>query len=219
MKGHLEVIEVLVSYGADVNSDNSVGLVPLVVAVVQGNSLVVNWLLKKGANVNSRSPSGIPAICLAAENGSSRIFGNLLFKGADIYLNLEGGKTAFGKILAGTDTSLIRMLLVHGVKKDDALIVATKLNDLNMVETLLATEVDININAKDDDGRTALMIAAREGYTKILKILLQEGADVFEQDKSGFTALTHAASARYSKKNSKVLELIKQYMEMRTIRK
>lgn len=44
------------------------------------------------------------------------------------------------------------------------------------------------------DGSTALMYAARFGHTKIVQILLQEGADVKAKDSKGETALMGAAS-------------------------
>jgi ankyrin repeat protein len=60
------------------------------------------------------------------------------------------------------------------------------------VDTLLTK--DANSNAKDNYGRTALSIAASNGYTKIVKSLLANGAEVNAKDRFGQTALSLAAN-------------------------
>jgi TonB family protein len=50
-----------------------------------------------------------------------------------------------------------------------------------------------DLNARDEHGRTALMIAARSGATDFVKALLKKGADVNAQADDGLTALIFAA--------------------------
>ena len=50
-------------------------------------------------------------------------------------------------------------------------------------------ESDVLVNAKDDEGATPLIIAAQEGDRNILKTLLENNAQIDEQDLSGSTAL------------------------------
>ena len=59
------------------------------------------------------------------------------------------------------------------------------------VEWLLTQ--DININAMDQSGKTALMTAARLGSDKVVGLLLSHKADPQLRDNSGKTALHHAA--------------------------
>jgi ankyrin repeat protein len=53
----------------------------------------------------------------------------------------------------------------------------------------------VNINARDSEGRTALMLAARHGQTKAVLTLLADGADPNIADSKGFTPLRIANSA------------------------
>jgi len=52
---------------------------------------------------------------------------------------------------------------------------------------------DIDVNAKDSYGNTALIFACYAGHTYIVKLLLEKSADIDIQDKYGNTALMWAA--------------------------
>ena len=53
-----------------------------------------------------------------------------------------------------------------------------------------------NIEAKDDNGNTALILAASEGYTQIVELLLQYGANINAKDNKGYTAFSVARSGQ-----------------------
>jgi ankyrin repeat protein len=59
------------------------------------------------------------------------------------------------------------------------------------VKVLLENGADVN--AKDNDGGTALMWAARRGYVDVVVLLLVQRADVNSRNKNGETALMWAA--------------------------
>ena len=54
------------------------------------------------------------------------------------------------------------------------------------------------VNAKDNDGKTALMLAAREGPLASVQALLAKGADISATNRWGETALTYAHQGRQS---------------------
>ena len=69
---------------------------------------------------------------------------------------------------------------------------AVEQNDLNSAENLL--KKGYNVNKKNDDGLTPLMIAAGRGYVEMVKLLLEWKADVHIMDsRMGTTALHKAA--------------------------
>ena len=47
----------------------------------------------------------------------------------------------------------------------------------------------VNVNAKNEFKKTPLMIAARNGHTDIINLLLRNSADVNAEQKDGSTAL------------------------------
>ena len=65
---------------------------------------------------------------------------------------------------------------------------AYSLND--MVKALLAQGADIN--ARENDGGTALIVATWLGHTDTVQVLLAQGADVDAKDNRGGTALMAA---------------------------
>ena len=68
--------------------------------------------------------------------------------------------------------------------------------DYKMVKYLIESGADIN--AKDKNGWTALMFAARNGYDKIAQLLIKSGADIKAKDRDGKTALSLAKEERYN---------------------
>lgn len=71
---------------------------------------------------------------------------------------------------------------------EEAMINAAKNGDQKKIAILIA-EGGVDLEAKDDQDRTALMRAAEKGYVEIVRILLDAGARVDTKDTFGWTAL------------------------------
>lgn len=69
---------------------------------------------------------------------------------------------------------------------------AAKKGHIQTVKLLL--EQGTNVNAPDEDQRTALMWAAFDGYTEVVRMLLVAEGNVNHQDLIGRTALMYASS-------------------------
>ena len=80
---------------------------------------------------------------------------------------------------------LLSFACLAAVSPEDWLATAKK-GDTNRVEALLKAGADIE--AKDQDGRTALMLAAQYGRVDTVRLLLAKGAHADARDKRGWNA-------------------------------
>ena len=78
---------------------------------------------------------------------------------------------------------------------------------MDIVEILLDHPVELE--AKDEYGATALIIAAYRGHLDIVKTLLGAGAEVHAQDRNGWTAMVWAVSRRHNN----VVDFLKTYVK------
>jgi ankyrin repeat protein len=67
-------------------------------------------------------------------------------------------------------------------------------NQFEVVNFLLSRVPRLNIDKGDKFGRSPLIMACRNGNTRIVSLLLAYGADIEGQDTSANTALHHAAA-------------------------
>jgi len=72
------------------------------------------------------------------------------------------------------------------------LCVAALVGDLERVQEILK-EGKVDINKKDKDGNTALILASWNGHNEIVKSLLANGANINEKGEDGWTALISAS--------------------------
>ena len=201
--GHIEeIVQLLLEKGADVNAKDNDGRTALMFAAEKGHTEIVQILLKKGADVNAEDEYGGTALMIAAENGHTEIIKLLLEKGADVNAKDWYGKTALMYAAYYGHTETVQLLLEKGAKYDPLY----KTNDdftylmafarggfINYCQELLNKGADVNAKIESgwDIGKTALMYAAENGHTEIVKLLLEKGAkyDPFYKTNGGFTYL------------------------------
>lgn len=99
------------------------------------------------------------------------------------------------------DDATVRRLLAQSVSPNlrekthgPAIVMAAKLDSFRSLAEL-ANAPDIDLEASDPDGQTALMMAAIKGHAPSVKLLLERGARV---DSDGWTALHYAASGGHA---------------------
>ena len=177
--GHLDVVKVLLAYGADVHANNGA----LWLASRGGHLAVVEVLLARGANVhadNDRALSG------ASRNGHLAVVEVLLAHGADVHADDD---CALRAASASGNAAVVQVLLAHGAdvhaNDDEALVKASGNGHLAVVEVLLAHGADVH--ARDYRGMTALTAACRNDEFAIMGVLLAAGADVDARDEAALT--------------------------------
>ena len=73
---------------------------------------------------------------------------------------------------------------------------AAEKGNLEVIKKLLVNNIS-DINLRDNNGKTALSIAAEKGYPDMVKYLIEKGADVSTQNKYGTTPLHYASYYNY----------------------
>ena len=147
--------------GEDVNSKDSNGETPLAAASAAGDEDMCTYLISAGADVLAASTDGMTALHLAAREGHVHIV-RLLASTPDFYRPDLDLKTADGW------TSLHM-----AARQRHASVVRYLVDECSRTEL----QMEVNINARTSDGRTALMIAAENGFLEGASILLEQGAD------------------------------------------
>jgi cytohesin len=121
--GPLEVVEVLLAHGAEVDRrDCDQASTPLLMAVFRRQRSVAEALLKAGADPNARGDEGDTPICVAAAQGEVEMARLLLDYGAAKTINEGGGVpqswTPLGAAAARFHLDMLDLLLSAGATVD-----------------------------------------------------------------------------------------------------
>lgn len=139
----------------------------------KGKLALINALLARGASVSAKTTKPLPRtgfgemflgatpFIVATGSGDVEVMKLLLAKGADAKAPGDGGVTAIMAACKGnTDTSVM-------IPETD-----------RMAAITLALASGVDIEAADAKGYRAMHFAAADGYHKIIKLLLDKGADL-----------------------------------------
>lgn len=91
LRGHEEVVEILLKAGAEVNHD---GWTPMMYAAFEGRLNLVERFLASGADVNRLAPNQSNALMFAARNGHIDVVRRLLQTDVDLHQQNDRGFTA-----------------------------------------------------------------------------------------------------------------------------
>jgi Ankyrin repeats (3 copies)/Ankyrin repeat len=116
--GRLEVVDYLISNGADVNAGNEEGWTPLISASYSGNMEIIQRLVSNGANVNAQeSRHGFTPLTTAVLKGRPEAVEFLLNAGADTRIPSTDGVTPLERAKMGGNVQIVTMLETATVKK------------------------------------------------------------------------------------------------------
>jgi len=179
-KGEVEKAKrLLASNPALVHSRDGSSRTPLHVAARYGHVHVARWLLEQGAEVNAQAYNNFTALHLATAPEMVKL---LLDHDADIEAVTSYGDTVLQKAArygthpkAPHGQAVAKLLIAAGAYYD--IRSAIFLNGSDRVRELLKKDAKL-ANARDQYAYTPLHWAAQEGHAPIVKLLLENKADV-----------------------------------------
>ena len=157
----LESVKNLIGKGANPCLENNDGHNSLHCAVSGGDPDIIELLLSNGPDIDSRTGEGSTPLIIASFTGNVDAAKYLLEKGADPSLQDNYGW--------------------------NSLHFASQFDDRGMILQILTQVTDIE--SRNADGLTPLMIAVLHGTLQGVKCLLERGADPFSEDNLGRNSL------------------------------
>ena len=165
-KGYDEMVELLLSFKADIEAKTKMGNTPLMLAVYNNHVSTCRILLQRGANSNTVSNDGWTPLLLASERGYYEICELLICHKADVNkVHTETGHTPLSLASLRGHSKIVTLLLQHGA----------------------------NVHSRDKQQFTPLILASQEGHLDIVKTLIQHGAKWNDRQITGAAAIHMAA--------------------------
>ncbi|KAH0565988.1 hypothetical protein GP486_000615 [Trichoglossum hirsutum] len=165
--GHQDVVEEILR--REPNTDTRTGgfqWTALHIAAQNGHQLVVQRLLDAHADIEATTNDHETPLYLAAHNGRESVMETLLERGSNVESRDNIGWTVLHNTTHRGFPSAVKVLLEHGA------------------------DIEATTN---DEGQTALHIAAGWGHKEIVELLIERGAKTSRRDIEGRTPLYEAA--------------------------
>ncbi|XP_063991505.1 ankyrin repeat domain-containing protein 17 isoform X6 [Diachasmimorpha longicaudata] len=204
--GHEELVEFLLSRGADIEHRDKKGFTPLILAATAGHQKVVEILLNHGADIEAQSErTKDTPLSLACSGGRFEVVELLLTRGANKEHRNVSDYTPLSLAASGGYVNIIKLLLSHGAEINSRtgsklgispLMLAAMNGHTAAVKLLLDMGSDINAQI-ETNRNTALTLACFQGRHEVVSLLLDRKANVEHRAKTGLTPLMEAASGGY----------------------
>lgn len=211
--GNLVEVNRLLKSGANVNTRDNFGWTPLMYAVSYGHGRravqesvyfqIAQLLLSRGADIHVIG-NKYTAFTLCAKFANSAMLRVLAAKGAK--MNITHPEVNYSAVMwaaARNNYYALETLVAlgadvkgKGVCGNNALHLACKLqNSAKIVDLLLKIRDGIDINERNNEGDTGLILAVQNGSSAVVQLLIKKRADVNAKNSKGETALMHASYA------------------------
>lgn len=188
--GDLDVIDQLIASGVRIDEPDSKGRTALHGAVVGHHRAVVGRLLEGGANPNSTTEDGFTPLHLCDDHDIAQ---QLLSAGAEVDATSKTGRTPLMVAAEAQAAEVVKLLLSAGADPnrhwEDGLTVlhsAVHSSHQGIGRAILAAGADVHGYG---DSIAYVTLAALEGASVILDLLIEYGADLTAQDSTRFAAI------------------------------
>ncbi|HUV29656.1 MAG TPA: ankyrin repeat domain-containing protein [Acidobacteriota bacterium] len=194
---HLNVVEYLISQGADVNSASGSGSTPLHGAAYYGHPEIVRVLLDGGAECDVVNAGGYTPLLSAAAGNHGEIVRLLVNMGANVNASPSGGRSPLYQAVWNADAELTRFLLDKGAEANiqtemgvSLPYFASAFRDREFGLMFIHKVTDFE--EKDALGLSMLHYSAARGLAEHVQMLLERGVEVDAKDSLGRSPLFYA---------------------------
>ena len=170
------IIKLLINSGANLNSSNRDGEMPLHLAAENNSVEIIKLLVSKGADIN------IMSIGENGEVGGLTPLDYTTNEDVRTFIVKNGGKS-------GVDVAKDNAL--KGIAPKMSLHMASLKGNIAAVKQHLAAGSNVNERSTEMNGLTPLHFAAKEGIKEIIKLLISAGADVNAKDNKWMVTPLH----------------------------
>eukprot|EP00029_Vermamoeba_vermiformis_P014450 TRINITY_DN956_c0_g1_i1.p1 TRINITY_DN956_c0_g1~~TRINITY_DN956_c0_g1_i1.p1 ORF type:complete len:375 (-),score=52.82 TRINITY_DN956_c0_g1_i1:103-1227(-) len=213
LKNQKEIVRVLIDHGCSVNTVNNSGWTPLSLAARYGDAELFTWLLRAGADSNCPPTSGWQLIHHPFGNVNPEVldlFKPNLCKNKDefknkfpgevdpilIYNHEDGGAPLIIYSARNGSFEAVQFLVNYGVNVDEAdpsgwtaLMYTIRYNGGDVRTARLLVENKADVNHREKDGWTPFLLACAYGSVDVVKLLVENGANVRVKNDFGYDGL------------------------------
>lgn len=177
--GHEKCLKDIIKAGGDVAKCDQLGRTALQQAVLHRKHTAVEILLQAGADVNKEFRGYTPLMTAS---------------------KLDDGRSINLLITAGSNLNF-----QSRISKESALSIASRYG--RVVSTSILLQAETNVNIRNADGTTPLLLAAFKRHWNCMSEIAKAGADLNEKDNHGFTALSYTLQNNVIEWTKLLLEL------------
>lgn len=221
-KGNVEVMDHLLSLGADPHMKNSGGTNMLLMAALGGviNTEVYDLIIQHGVDIQYVNSDGANALLLLASSNNATdlaVFEYLVEQGISLESADSEGNNIINYAAKGGNLEALKMAVAKNVshkslnsKGENALFYAAYGRRRGKVELETFTYLEslgLQVDVVNWEGQTPLHHAIRKGNVAVVDFFLERGVNINQIDKSGNTALINAIGTDI-KKLERVLPLV-----------
>ncbi|GMI90845.1 hypothetical protein like AT5G14230 [Hibiscus trionum] len=201
--GSTGAVKVLLSCGANTEcpvKTFKTEFQPIHLAARLGLSETLQSLIDSGCDVNSKTDSGDTALMICAKYKHEECLRVLTGAGADFGLVNFSGQSASSiagsnRWLLGFQQAVLDVIKVRRIPKSSNISIFSPLmfvaetGDVEALKALIGSG-EVDLDYQNENGFSAIMIAALRGHVEAFRLLAYAGADVKLLNKSGETAIT-----------------------------
>ena len=189
-----ELINYLASLGANIHSTSTEGETPFMASFSKNFTTFTSLMNEK--NIYSKDSSGESCLHIAIRNNVKKEIAQYILEKSILINNVNMTGDAPLHIAVSIDNEVLGTLLIE--KNADIFL----LNDKGFSPLTLAIELGgkrpewffnkKTLSSKDENGSTALHIAAQKGYARVIKDMVNNGADINATNNNSETPLFSA---------------------------